>query len=74
MKVKVKVKSKSFEICMLVCVHLNVVFMCCVFVCVTLKGSRKGQVLGGTLEGTGSQASLKKVGHPGTRWVPVWGE
>ena len=23
-----------------------------------------------SLEGTGIQASLKKVGHPGTRWVP----
>ena len=47
------------------------------------KGSRKvwkslervlkglGRVLGGSLEGLGIQACLKKVGHPSTRWVPV---
>ena len=30
-----------------------------------------GRVLGGSLEGPRIQASLEKVGHPGTRWVPV---
>ena len=31
-----------------------------------------GRVLGGSLEGHGFQAGLKKVGHPGTRY-PFWG-